>query len=157
METVFLGEVEIPHAHIFTEGRTLVRDCVVNQICLRSMLRVRWEMKLRGAATRPGEHPITIPLPETVFVSRRLSRYLLGPGKTSTMVRLLRYSSGLASPVPSGVPRLIDAGWTRLGGRTRGRATAPTLRRSPSDSDQDAAVHVPSREGTGAVYEALIP
>ena len=119
VETVFLGEVEIPHAHIFTEGRTLVRDCVVNQICLRSTLRVRWEMKLRGAATRPGEHPVTIPLPETVFVSRHLSRYLLGPGKTSTMVRLLRYSSGLASPVPSGVPRLIDAGWTRLGGRTQ--------------------------------------
>ena len=63
--------------------------------------------------------------------------------------------------VRSGVSAMVLATKAAKVTATRGRKycppVTPPLRRSPSDSDQDAAVHVPSREGTGTVYEALIP
>ena len=35
METIFLGELAMPHDHAYTEGCTLIRDIIVNQLCLR--------------------------------------------------------------------------------------------------------------------------
>ena len=35
METIFLGELAMPHDHTYTEGCTLIRDIIVNQLCLK--------------------------------------------------------------------------------------------------------------------------
>ena len=116
LETVFLGELTIPYDHTFTEGNILVTDVVVNQFCLRYTLTITWGLQLKGAATRPGQHPANIPLPETIAVSKKLARLMLGTAKYMSMTRLLKYSCNLARPIPMGVPRLVDAGWSDLGG-----------------------------------------
>ena len=116
LEPVFLGELTIPYDHTFTEGNILVTDVVVNQFCLRYMLMITWGLQLKEATTRPGQHPANIPLPETIADSKKLARLMLGTAKYMTMTRLLKYSCNLAMPIPMGVPRLVDAGWSDLGG-----------------------------------------
>ena len=116
LETVFLGELTIPYNHTFTIRNVLVTDVVVNQFCLRYTLTINWGLQLKGAATRPGQHPANIQLPETIAVSEKLARLMLGTAKYMTMTRLLKYSCNLAMPIPMGVPWLVDAGWSDLGG-----------------------------------------
>ena len=116
METIFLGELAMPHDHAYTEGCTLIRDIIVNQLCLKYTLTITWGIHLMGAATRPGQQPSAVPLPDTIQVSKKLARLMMGNMKSATRARLLKYSAGLATPVPMGVPRLIDAGWSDVGG-----------------------------------------
>ena len=160
LEMVFLGELTIPYDHTFTEGNVLLTDVVLNQFCLRYTLTITWGLQLKGAATRPGQHPANIPLPETIAVSKKLALLMLGNAKYMAMTRLLKYSCNLATPIPMGVPRLVDAGWSDLGGenfpvqrRMDELPTAPrhTVRR---DNQMDIADQ-DSRAGTGAVYEPL--
>ena len=80
-EVVFLGEVTIPVDHLFLEGTVLLRDTMVNQLCVKCTLTVQWQAQLKGAANWPGMHPVTIPLPTTLGVSRRLAGLMLGAGK----------------------------------------------------------------------------
>ena len=40
---------------------------------------------------------------------------MLGAGKYDTIVRLLKYMSGLATPIPSNLPTLVNSGWSTLG------------------------------------------
>ena len=106
-----------------------------------------------GAASRVGEHPAMIPLPENLTVS---------------MARLLRRVGGIAYPVPRDMPRLMDASWTLVGGALQGGAH-PRKRQAPPPPNQPLSVNVPtlvmdrlptapdSISGTGAVYEPLIP
>ena len=115
MEMIFLGELAMSIDHNYTEGCVLIRDIVVNQLCLKYTLTVTWGINLMGAATRPGQLPSVIPLPDTIQVSRKLARLMMGSMKNATRARLLKYSAGLATPVPMGVPRLIDAGWSDFG------------------------------------------
>ena len=114
-EIVFLGEVTIPIGHLYLEGSVLIKDTIANQLGLTCTLTVHWQPQLKGATDRPGMYPVTIPLPETIEVSKRLAGMLLGAGKYGILVRLLKYTSGLATPVPSNLPRLIDSGWSTLG------------------------------------------
>ena len=115
MEMIFLGELAMPHDHAYTEGYVLIRDIVENQLCLKYTLTVTWGIHLMGAATRPGQQPSIIPLPDTIQVSRKLARLMMGNMKNATRARLLKYSAGLATPVPMGVPRLINTGWSDVG------------------------------------------
>ena len=114
-EIVFLGEVTIPVDHLYLEGSVLIKDTIVNQLCFTCTLTLHWQAQLKGATVRPGMYPVTIPLPETNEVSKRLAGIMLGAGKNDTLVRLLKYTSGLATPIPSNLPRLIDSGWSTLG------------------------------------------
>ena len=114
-EVVFLGEVTIPVDHLFLEGSVLLKDAMVNQLCVKCTLTIHWQAILKGTANRPGMHPVTIPLPTTLEVSRRLAGQMLGVGKYSTMVRLLKDTSGLATPIPANMPCLVDSGWSTLG------------------------------------------
>ena len=115
LKTVFLGELTIPYDHTFTAGSVLVTDVLVNQFCPKYTLTVTWGLRLKGAATRPGQHPENVPLQETISVSKKLARLMLGTSKYMTMTRLLKYSCGLATPILMGIPRLVDAGWSDLG------------------------------------------
>ena len=171
LETIFLGELAMPHDHAYTEGCVLVRDVVVNQLCLKYTLTVTWGVQLMGAATRPGQQPSVIPLPDTIQVSRKLARLMMGNMKNATRARLLKYSAGLATPVPMGVPRLIDAGWSDVGAdwadqmnRTVAVPNAPP-RTLPSTEGNHERRAAPSHKDTGsrpaikereAVYEALV-
>ena len=136
LETVFFGELTIPYDHTFTERSVLVTDVVVNQFCLRYTLTITWGLQLKGATTRPGQHPANIPLPETIAVSKKLARLMLGTAKYMSMTRLLKYSCNLATPIPKGDPRLVDMGWSDLGGES-----FPTRRRT-----RRAALCTPSRD-----------
>ena len=91
---------------------------MVNQLCLKCTLTLHWHAQLKGAANRPGMHPVTLPLPTTVEVSKRLAGLIIGSGKYTTTVRLLKYTSGLATPIPANLPRLVDSGWSALGEET---------------------------------------
>ena len=155
MEMIFLGELAMPHDHAYTEGCVLIRDIVVNQLCLKYTLTVIWGIHLMGAATRPGQQPSIIPLPDTIQVSRKLARLMMGSMKNATRARLLKYSAGLATPVPMGVPRLIDAGWSEVGAEWPDQVNrhiaipnAPpcSLPSITGDADRQAA---PSRRMTG--------
>ena len=135
-------------------------DVLVNQFCLRYTLTVTWGLRLKGAATRPGQHQANVPLPETISVSKKLARLMLSTSKYMTMTRLLKYSCGLATPIPMGVPRLVDAGWSDLGAepfpprrRVDELPSAPprVVRGEPSIEREDQEF----RSGTGAVYEPL--
>ena len=87
---MFLGEVTISVDHLFLEGSVLIKDAMVNQLCVKCTLMVHWQAQLKGAAKRPGMHPVTIPLPTTIEVSRRLAGFMMGAGKYATMVRFLK-------------------------------------------------------------------
>ena len=56
MEMIFLGELAMPHGHAYTEGCVLIRDIVVNQLCLKDTLTVTWGINLMGAATPFTRH-----------------------------------------------------------------------------------------------------
>ena len=171
METIFLGELAMPYDHTYTEGYVLIRDVVVNQLCLKYTLTVTWGAQLMGAATHPGQQPLTIPLPDTVRVSKKLARLMMSNVKYTTRSRLLKYSAGLATPVPMGVPRLIDAGWSDVGAewpeqviRHSAVPNAPP-RSLPStsgatgqkgSSSKKTAKDRPTGKKNGAVYEALM-
>ena len=114
LETVSLGEHIIPYDHTFTEGNVLVTDVVVNQFCLQYTLTIMWGLQLKGAATRPGQHPANIPLPETIAVSKNPARLMLGTAKYMILTRLLKYSCNLATPIHIGVPRLVRPGRREL-------------------------------------------
>ena len=161
-EAVFLGEVTIPVDHLFLEGTVLLKDAMVNQLCLECTLTLHWHAQLKGAANRPGMHPVTIPLPTTMEVSRRLASLMIGSGKYTTMVRLLKYTSGLATPIPANLPRLVDSGWLTLGEETPtmkninrmirgGRGWGPEPPPRPASMEDLTTNQV----GTSAVYVPL--
>ena len=161
-EAVFLGEVTIPVDHLFLEGTVLLRDAMVNQMCLRCTLTLHWNAQLKGAANRPGMHPVTIPLPTTVGVSKQLAGLIIGSGKYTTTVRLLKYTSGLATPIPANLPRLVDSGWSMLGDETITRRNVSGMMRNkrarrPEAPPRPASMEdlTTNRVGTGAVYEPL--
>ena len=54
------SELTIPCNHTFTKGSILVTDVVVNQFYLRYTLTIMLGLRLKGAATRPGQHPANI-------------------------------------------------------------------------------------------------
>merc|ERR1712121_582761 len=116
METIFLGEIVLPHDHLYTEGESLIREVNVNHLLLKVVAHITWGMSLKAAATRPGQDPLDLPLPETLAISSSLAKAMIGPQKGAIMARLVRYSNGLAAPVPMGLPRLVESGWSRLGG-----------------------------------------
>ena len=169
METIFLGELAMPHDHAYTEGCILIRDIIVNQLCLKYTLTITWGIHLMGAATRPGQQPSVVPLPDTIQVSKKLARLMMGNMKSATRARLLKYSAGLATPVPMGVPRLIDAGWSDVGGdwadqmnRLSAIPNAPprALPSASGDADRSsssrrAGDRLANKERE-AVYEALV-
>ena len=161
-EAVFLGEVTIPVDHLFLEGTVLLKDAMVNQMCLKCTLTLHWHAQLKGAANRPGMHPVTIPLPTTVEVSRRLAGLIIGSGKYTTTVRLLKYTSGLATAIPANLPRLVDSGWSTLGDETATMKNINRMVRGERGRRPEAPPHPASMEdlttnrvGTGAVYEPL--
>ena len=161
-EAVFLGEVTIPVDHLFLEGTVLLKDAMVNQMCLKCTLTLHWHAQLKGAANRPGMHPVTIPLPTTVEVSKRLAGLIIGSGKYTTTVRLLKYTSGLATPIPANLPRLVDSGWSTFGDETVtmrniNRMVRGERGRRPEAPPRPASMEdlTTNRVGTGAVYEPL--
>ena len=124
-----------------------------------------------GAATRPGQLPSVIPLPDTIQVSRKLARLMMGSMKNATRARLLKYSAGLATPVPMGVPRLIDAGWSDVGAEWPDQVNRPSAipnappRTLPSitgdierqeSSSRRSTRSRPAKKENEAVYEALV-
>ena len=158
LETVFLGEMTIPYDHTFTEGNVLVTDVLVNQFCLKYTLTVTWGLRSGNQTRQPD--PANVPLPESILVSKKLARLMLGTSQYMTMTTLLKYSCGLATPIPMGVPRLVDAGWSDLGAKPFPlRRRVDKLPSAPhrvareevaiNQDDQDL------RSGTGAVYEPL--
>ena len=85
---------------------------------------------------------------------------MLGTSKYMTMARLLKYSCGLATPIPMGVPQLVDAGWSDLEAepfpqrrRVDELPSAPcrAVRGELTMDREDQEF----RSGTGAVYEPL--
>ena len=167
-EMVFLGEIVVPHDHVFAEGPCLITDILVNRMFMKNHIGIKWGQRVIGAASRAGEHPAVIPLPENLIVSKTLARAMMGPAKTVSMARLLRRVGGIAYPVPRDTPRLMDASWTLIGGTLPGGAH-PRKRQAPQPPHQPLSVNVPvvvvdqkatapvSRAGTGAIYEPLIP
>ena len=123
-EVIFLGEVTIPVDHLYLEGSVLIKDTIVNQLCLTCTLTVHWRAQLKGATVRPGMYPVTIPLPETIEVSKRLAGIMLGAGKNDTLVRLLKYTSGLATPIPTGMNSRGQSGQHRVYMYSKGRPLA---------------------------------
>merc|ERR1712121_57799 len=97
-------------------GESLIREVNVNHLFLKVVAHMTWGMSLKAAATRPGQDPLDLPLPETLAISSSLAKAMIGPQKGAIMARLERYSNGLAAPVPMGLPRLVESGWSRLGG-----------------------------------------
>ena len=164
-EVVFLGEIVVPHDHVFSEGTCLVTDILVNRMFLKNHIAVKWGQRVIGAASRQGEHPAVIPLPENLIVSKTLARAMMGPAKCVSMARLLRRVGGIAYPIPRDVPRLMDASWTLVGGALMGDVR-PRKRQAPSPPREPLSVNIPManidhgptvpehhRMGTGAVYE----
>ena len=69
-EMVLLGEVTIPVDHLFLEGSVLLKDATMIQVWMKCILTIQWRATLKGAANRPGMHPVTIPLPNTIEISK---------------------------------------------------------------------------------------
>ena len=161
-EVVLLGDVTVPMDHLFLEGSVLLKDATMTQVWMKCILTIQWRAILKGAANRPGMHPVTIPLPNTIEISKRLAGLMLGASKYTTMVRLLKYNSGLATPIPANMPRLVDSGWLTLGEEppaVRNVVEAMRMRknRPPATRPRPSSMEniVMDRRGTGAVYKLL--
>ena len=87
---------------------------------------------------------------------------MLGAGKYTTIVRFLKYNSGLATPIPASMPRPVDSGWSTLGEEpptvrhlvemTKMRKDGPPATRPRPSSMENIVM---DRRGTGALYEPL--
>ena len=108
------------------------------------------------------EHPRFTVAFESVAFYYDNTRIIIGSGKYTTTVRLLKYTSGLATPIPANLPRLVDSGWSMLGDETITRRNVSRMMRGgrarrPEAPPRPASMEdlTTNRVGTGAVYEPL--
>ena len=69
-EMVFLGEIVVPHNHVFMEGDCLITDFLVYQMFLENDIAVKCCQRIISMASSLGEHPAVIPLPQDIMVSK---------------------------------------------------------------------------------------
>ena len=117
-ETAHLGESTMPLDHLFqkTNGGPLIKDVNVSAICGRYSARIQWGRTLYATEMATGEEAVPLPLPQCVKISRTMAKALQGDNCV-IMARLLRYTGGLASVVPTEMPMISAAGWSSVGAR----------------------------------------
>ena len=119
-EVVNIGQATAPNDHLYValSPEPLLQDITVNQFWFTHMATPIWGRQVIRAAAMGGAPDVPLTLPESFPISANLSRALRGRRhKGHIQVRLLRYSSGLATVVPFGIPRMTFDGWRPIGRR----------------------------------------
>ena len=122
-ETIHLGHSATPLDQVYLglSPEPIMKDVVVSGIacwglCRSQVITPTWGKTLYKAAPRAGARDVPMSLPETLNVSRALAQELRSPtDRRRASVRILRYSAGLATVVPIGLPRMTLDGWRPIG------------------------------------------
>ena len=177
-ETIHLGECSMPLDHVYQSKATdpLLRDLKIGAVWGGYVAHMIWGRALYTTDLRSGERAVTMRLPEDITVSRDLNWALQDGRGTMAMARLLRYTGGLATTVPKGMPMISAAGWSAIGvrharptnkveasrgGRVPGAATRPVpmprREREPraTGSTTAALEYVDETESLSEIYEDL--
>ena len=118
-ETAYLGECLMPIDQVFQKNNVepLVRELYVKHIFGTYLVQLVWGRHLYAIETVATGSAINLTLPGSVNISKRMATALREDPRAVRMARLLRYTGGLASVIPVGMPMISTAGWSVIGGK----------------------------------------
>ena len=118
-ETVYLGECLMPIDQVFQKNdeEPLIRELYVKHLFGTYIVQMVWGRQLYAIEKVASGRAINLSLPGSVNISRRMAAALRDDPRTVRMARLLRYTGGLASVIPVGMPMISIAGWSVIGGK----------------------------------------
>ena len=118
-ETAYLGECLMPIDQVFQKNdeEPLIRELYVKHLFGTYIVQLVWGRQLYAIEKVALGRAINLSLPGSVNISRRMATALRDDPRTVRMARLLRYTGGLASVIPVGMPMISIAGWSVIGGK----------------------------------------
>ena len=118
-ETTYLGECLMPIDQVFQKNdeEPLIRELYVKHLCGTYIGQLVWGRQIYAIEKVALGRAINLSLPGSVNISRRMATALREDPRTVRMARLLRYTGGLASVIPVGMPMISVAGWSVIGGK----------------------------------------
>ena len=118
-ETAYLGECLMPIDQVFQKNNVepLIRELYVKHIFGTYLVQLVWGRHLYAIETVATGRAINLTLPGSVNISKRMATALREDPRAVRMARLLRYTGGLASVIPVGMPMISTAGWSVIGGK----------------------------------------
>ena len=118
-ETTYLGECLMPIDQVFQKNdeEPLIRELYVKHLFGTYIVQLVWGRQLYAIEKVALGRAINLSLPGSVNISRRMATALRDDPRTVRMARLLRYTGGLASVIPVGMPMISIAGWSVIGGK----------------------------------------
>ena len=118
-ETTYLGECLMPIDQVFQKNdeEPLIRELYVKPLCGTYVVQLRWGRQLYAIEKVALGRAINLSLPGSVNISKKMATALRDDPRTVRMARLLRYTGGLASVIPVGMPMISVAGWSVIGGK----------------------------------------
>ena len=118
-ETTYLGECLMPIDQVFQKNdeEPLIRELYVKHLCGTYVVQLRWGRQLYAIEKVALGRAINLSLPGNVNISKKMATALRDDPRTVRMARLLRYTGGLASVIPVGMPMISVAGWSVIGGK----------------------------------------
>ena len=131
-ETTYLGECLMPIDQVFqkNDDEPLIREIYVEPLCGTYTAQLRWGRQLYAIEKVSLGRAINLSLPDSANFSKKMATTLRNDPRTIRMARLLRYTGGLASVVPVGMPMISAAGWSVIGGKDLGEQDFPEFRPS---------------------------
>ena len=129
-ETAYLGECLMPIDQVFQKNdvEPLVRELYVKHLFGTYLVQLVWGRQLYAIEKVASGRAINLSLPGSVNISRRMATALRDDPRTVRMARLLRYTGGLASVIPVGMPMISIAGWSVIGGKDLREQDFPEFR-----------------------------
>ena len=118
-ETAYLGECLMPIDQVFQKNdeEPLIRELYVKHLFGTYIVQLMWGRQLYAIERVASGRAINLSLPGSVNISRKMATALRDDPRTVRMARLLRYTGGLASVIPVGMPMISIAGWSVIGGK----------------------------------------
>ena len=118
-ETAYLGECLMPIDQVFQKNdeEPLIREMYVKHLCGTYLVQLVWGRQIYAIEKVALGRAISLSLPGSVNISGKMATTLREDPRTVRMARLLRYTGGLASVIPVGMPMISVAGWSVIGGK----------------------------------------
>ena len=129
-EIAHLGECLMPIDQVFQGSKMepLIRELYVKHICGTYIIQLVWGRPLYAIETVATGQAIDLTLPGSVNISKSMANALREDPRAIHMARLVRYTGGLASVIPVGMPMISVAGWSVIGGKNMKEQQFPELK-----------------------------
>ena len=106
----------------------MIRELYVKHICGTYLIQLVWGRPLYAIEAVATGQAIDLTLPGSVNISKRMADALREDPRAMRMARLIRYTGGLASVIPVGMPMISTAGWSVIGGKSLKEQEFPELK-----------------------------